>query len=105
MATERPIPVGESVICITLRLQNQHTIGRFLERLIECTAVVYHLHYRSSVHRFERDTYHGDALPTELRGVVQATFRPTGAPVALRATRAYTIRKQVCDPLPRRTRM
>jgi hypothetical protein len=43
---------------------------RFLERLITCTAVGCHLRLHRSVQRFERDTYHGDALPTELRGPV-----------------------------------
>jgi len=32
------------------------------------TALDYHLHFHRSAQRFERDTYHGDALPTELRG-------------------------------------
>jgi hypothetical protein len=44
--------------------------GRPLERLIARTALDCHLHSRSSAQRFERDTYHGDALPTELRGRV-----------------------------------
>jgi hypothetical protein len=41
-----------------------------IERLIVRTALGCHLHDRRSVQRFERDTYHGDALPTELRGHV-----------------------------------
>ena len=41
-----------------------------LERLIVCTALGRDLDSRRSAQRFERDTYHGDALPTELRGRV-----------------------------------
>ena len=39
-----------------------------LERLICCTTVAASLRFRWSAHRFERDSYHGDALPTELKG-------------------------------------
>ena len=41
-----------------------------IQRLIVRTALGCHLRSRRSVQRFERDTYHGDALPTELRGRV-----------------------------------
>ena len=41
-----------------------------LERLIRCTALNLHLRPRRSAHRFEQDSYHGDALPTELTGPV-----------------------------------
>ena len=40
------------------------------ERLIWRTAVGTYVHLRWSVQRFERDTYHGDALPTELTGPI-----------------------------------
>ena len=39
-----------------------------IERLTERTPVSQHLRFRRSAQRFERDTYHEDALPTELRG-------------------------------------
>jgi hypothetical protein len=39
-----------------------------IQRLIVRTALGCHLRSCRSVQRFERDTYHGDALPTELRG-------------------------------------
>ncbi len=53
-----------------------------LERLIRRTAVSCDLDSRRSAQRFERDTYHGDALPTELRGRVLSCltcgFTPPG---------------------------
>jgi hypothetical protein len=42
----------------------------YFKRLIRCTALKSHLRTRRSVHRFEQDSYHGDALPTELTGPV-----------------------------------
>jgi hypothetical protein len=39
-----------------------------IERLIVRTAVKRNLGVRRSAQRFEQNTYHGDALPTELRG-------------------------------------
>jgi hypothetical protein len=44
--------------------------GADLEHLIACTPVSGDLGLRRSAQRFERDTYHGDALPTELTGPV-----------------------------------
>ena len=44
--------------------------GVAIERLISRTALGCQLRSRRSAQRFERDTYHGDALPTELRGHV-----------------------------------
>lgn len=53
-----------------------------LQRLIARTAVGCDLHSSSSAQRFERDTYHGDAPPTELRGQVLSCltwcFAPPG---------------------------
>src|ERR1035441_1575882 len=47
------------------------SVGRaILEHLITRTALGCDLEARRSAQRFERDTYHGDALPTELRGLV-----------------------------------
>ena len=47
------------------------SVGRaILEHLITRTALGCDLEARRSAQRFERDTYHGDALPTELRGRV-----------------------------------
>jgi hypothetical protein len=40
------------------------------ERLIWRTAVGAHIRLRCSVQRFEQNTYHGDALPTELTGML-----------------------------------
>jgi hypothetical protein len=65
-----------------------------LERLINCTALKSHLRIRRSAHRFEQDSYHGDALPTELTGPVftclswafairPGTLRPPGRCTAL----------------------
>jgi hypothetical protein len=58
----------------SIRCDFRHThLARWnieIERLITRTALSRHLHDRRSVQRFERDTYHGDALPTELRGRV-----------------------------------
>jgi hypothetical protein len=55
---------------------------RILERLIVRTALARHLRFRRSVQRSERDTYHGDALPTEPRGRVLSCltcdFAPAG---------------------------
>ncbi len=51
---------------IGIRSVSRHGI----ERLIARTALESHLHSRRSIQRFELDTYHGDALPTELRGQV-----------------------------------
>src|ERR1017187_1590898 len=45
------------------------SVGRaILEHLITRTALGCDLEARRSAQRFELDTYHGDALPTELRG-------------------------------------
>jgi hypothetical protein len=56
--------------------------GTHAERLIGRTALGSQLHSRRSAQRFERDTYHGDALPTELRGRVLSCltcdFAPAG---------------------------
>ena len=41
-----------------------------LERLICCTALNSNLHHYRSAHRFEQDSYHGGALPTELTSAV-----------------------------------
>jgi hypothetical protein len=41
-----------------------------LERLTVFTPVAAILRFRRSEQRFERDSYHGDALPTELTGPV-----------------------------------
>ena len=41
---------------------------RFLERLIRCTALGAIRYLRWSVQRFKQNSYHGDALPTELTG-------------------------------------
>jgi hypothetical protein len=41
-----------------------------LQRLIRCTALGAIVHLRRPAHRFEQDPYHGDALPTELTGLV-----------------------------------
>jgi len=45
-------------------------LGLDLKRLIRCTAVIVTLYFCWSALRFELDTYHGDALPTELTGPV-----------------------------------
>ena len=44
--------------------------GYLLQRLIRCTPLGAILRLRRSAHRFELDSYHGDALPTELTGPI-----------------------------------
>ena len=67
---------------------------RNLERLICCTAVGTHVDLRRSVQRFERNTYHGDALPTELTGPIFSYltwgFMLPGHPAG-RAHRSYSV--------------
>ena len=66
------------------RYDSRHSAARrtILERLIARTALGCHLRSHRSAQRFERDTYHGDALPTELRGRVLScltwAFAPRG---------------------------
>jgi hypothetical protein len=45
------------------------------KRLTVCTAVATIVCFRWSAQRFELDTYHGDALPTELRGLSNLGLR------------------------------
>jgi hypothetical protein len=59
--------------------------GAAIEHLIVCTAVSRHLRFSRSAQRFERDTYHGDALPTELRGRRLSNHRAKRAYTALAA--------------------
>ena len=49
------------------------TNARDSERLIVSTAFARELRFSWSALRFELDTYHGDALPTELTGLVART--------------------------------
>ena len=73
--------------------------GAKIERLISRTALGCHLRFRRSVQRFERDTYHGDALPTELRGRVLSCltcgFTPPGGHSG-RAQRSYSVDLTLC---------
>src|SRR6266498_658277 len=56
-----------NVICVTFCEPHR---GTYLERLIPSTPVTHIQRFRRSAQRFELDTYHGDALPSELRGPV-----------------------------------
>jgi hypothetical protein len=58
---------GQTVTYATFKESAKPTT---LERLITRTPVSDDLRFRRSAQRFELDTYHGDALPTELTGRV-----------------------------------
>ena len=74
--------------------------GRFLERLIVRTALGCHLRSRRSVQRFERDTYHGDALPTELRGPVFSCLTWGFAPHGGHSGRALRVIRRWSNSTP-----
>jgi hypothetical protein len=60
-----------------------------LQRLIRCTALGTIQRRRWSAQRFEQDSYHGDALPTELTGPV---FTYLTWPFAIRLRDALAVR-------------
>ncbi len=72
-----------------------------LERLIACTTVTHEVHFRWSALRFELDTYHGDALPTELTGLVARTEHSALGRCSYLQFRPGTVLRQVSSPITR----